>query len=92
MEVLEHWNAWEVTDLLAQFKECCDLAVLLVLSNGTPEDSFNFFNVHIMTVVHALRVLWHYFLMDCHVSILKQYALFGIMTYIYQLRPRFSLN
>ncbi|KAF7179895.1 hypothetical protein CNMCM7691_008947 [Aspergillus felis] len=90
--VLEHWNAWEVTDILAQFEECCDLAVLLALSNGNQRDSFDFFNVHIMTVAHALRVLWHYFPTDRRVSILKQYALFGIMTYICQLRPRFSLD
>ncbi|RHZ54899.1 uncharacterized protein CDV56_107610 [Aspergillus thermomutatus] len=73
-------------------EECCDLAVLLALSNGNSRDSFDFFNVHIMTVAHALRVLWHYFPPDRRVSILKQYALFGIMTYICQLRPRFSLD
>ncbi|OJJ76230.1 hypothetical protein ASPBRDRAFT_72236 [Aspergillus brasiliensis CBS 101740] len=92
--VLEHWNAWDVTDphLLAQLEECCDLAVLLALSNGNPKDSFDFYNAHIMTVAHALRVLWHYFPPSHRVSILKQYALFGIMTYICQLRPQFSLD
>ncbi|KAL2839038.1 hypothetical protein BJX68DRAFT_259018 [Aspergillus pseudodeflectus] len=92
--VLEHWNAWQVspTELLAHLEECCDLSVLLGLSNGNPRDSFDFFNVHIMTVAHALRVLWHYFPEDRRVSILKQYALFGLMTYICQLRPRFSLD
>ncbi|KAH1388772.1 hypothetical protein KXW98_009160 [Aspergillus fumigatus] len=90
--VLEHWNAWEITDLVAQFEECCDLAVVLALSNGNRRDSFDFFNAHIMTVAHALRVLWHYVPTDRRASILKQYALFGIMTYICQLRPRFSLD
>lgn len=89
------WNtgyAWEVINPLAQLEESCDLAVLLALSNGNPRDSFDFFNVHIMTVAHALRVLWHYFPTSRRVSILKQYVLFGIMTYICQLRPQFSLD
>ncbi|KAI3012368.1 hypothetical protein CBS147346_745 [Aspergillus niger] len=90
--VLEHWNAWEVINPLAQLEESCDLAVLLALSNGNPRDSFDLFNVHIMTVAHALRMLWHYFPTSRGVSILKQYALFGIMTYICQLRPQFSLD
>ncbi|PYH50237.1 questin oxidase family protein [Aspergillus niger CBS 101883] len=86
--VLEKWNAWEVINPLAQLEESCDLAVLLALSNGNPRDSFDFFNVHIMTVAYALRVLWHYFPTSRRVSILEQYALFGIMTYICQLRPQ----
>ncbi|KAI2829527.1 hypothetical protein CBS133816_4251 [Aspergillus niger] len=90
--VLEKWNAWEVINPLAQLEESCDLAVLLALSNGNPRDSFDFFNVHIMTVAYALRVLWHYFPTSRRVSILEQYALFGIMTYICQLRPQFSLG
>ncbi|RDH14123.1 hypothetical protein M747DRAFT_311120 [Aspergillus niger ATCC 13496] len=70
--VLEKWNAWEVINPLAQLEESCDLAVLLALSNGNPRDSFDFFNVHIMTVAYALRVLWHYFPTSRRVSILEQ--------------------
>ncbi|GAB1205161.1 hypothetical protein APSETT445_003831 [Aspergillus pseudonomiae] len=90
--VLEHWNAWEVTDPLQQFEECCDLSVLLSISNGNPDVSFDFFNAHIMTVAHALRVLWHYLPPQRHVSILRQYALFGVMTYVCQLRPKFDIE
>lgn len=90
--VLEHWNTWTVVDPLKQFEECCDLSVLLSISNGNPDISFDFFNAHIMTVAHALRVLWHYLPSQSHVPVLRQYALFGIMTYICQLRPKFSIN
>ncbi|KUL87741.1 hypothetical protein ZTR_05876 [Talaromyces verruculosus] len=89
--VLEHWNAWVVVNPLAQLEECCDLSVLLGLSNDDPKASFDFYNVHIMTVAHALRVLWHYFPAERLESILRQYALFSIMTYICQLRPKFDL-
>ncbi|KAJ5904846.1 uncharacterized protein N7473_001762 [Penicillium subrubescens] len=90
--LLEHWNAWEVADTLQQFEECCDLSVLLSISNGNPDVSFDFFNAHIMTVAHALRVLWHYLPPQRHVPVLRQYALFGIMTYVCQLRPKFTIE
>ncbi|QMW44041.1 hypothetical protein G4B11_007411 [Aspergillus flavus] len=90
--VLEHWNAWEVIDPLRCFEECCDLSVLVALSNGNPHDSFDFYDAHIMTLAHALRVLWHYLPPQHRVSILRQYVLFGIMTYICQQRPIFGLK
>lgn len=89
--VLEHWHAWIVTDPVHQLEECCDLAVLVALSNGSATDSFDFYNAHIMTVAHALRVLWHYLPPHRRVSALRQYALFGLMTYVCQLRPEFSI-
>lgn len=90
--VLEHWNAWEVVDPVRQLEQCCDLAVLIALSNGNLEASFDFYNAHIMTVAHALRVLWHYFPPQRQVSILRQFALFAILTYVSQLRPDFDMD
>ncbi|GAM43993.1 hypothetical protein TCE0_060f19254 [Talaromyces pinophilus] len=90
--IQKHWSAWEVVDLLKQFEECCDLSVLLALSTGNPKDSFDFYLAHVMTVAHALRVLWHFSPPERHESILRQYALFTIMTYICQLRPKFALE
>ncbi|KFZ03552.1 hypothetical protein V502_10855 [Pseudogymnoascus sp. VKM F-4520 (FW-2644)] len=90
--VLEHWNAWEVVDPVRQLEQCCDLAVLIALSNGNPEASFDFYNAHIMTVAHALRVLWHYFPPQRQVSILRQFALFAILNYVSQLRPAFGME
>lgn len=90
--VLEHWNAWEVKDPMRCFEECCDLSVLLALSNGNPHNSFDFYDAHIMTVAHALRVLWHYLPPQLRVSVLRQYALFAIMTYICQQCPGFALE
>jgi len=91
-EVLEHWNAWEVVDPVQQLEQCCDLSVLLAISAGDPEKSFDFFHIHLMTVAHALRVLWQHIPAERHTAILKQYALFAILIYIAQLRPAFGME
>ncbi|KAJ6099670.1 hypothetical protein N7467_001205 [Penicillium canescens] len=90
--VREHWNAWQVVDPIRQFEECCDLAVLIALSNGDMERSFDFYNAHILTVAHALRVLWTYLPPKHLATVLKQYVLFVILTYVSQLRPDFGIE
>ncbi|KIW30993.1 uncharacterized protein PV07_02678 [Cladophialophora immunda] len=90
---MEHWNAWEVADPVQQFEQCCDLSVVLAIS---PSDygvgKYDFFYAHIMTVAHALRILFHYFPADRRVSILRQYAFFTILIYILQNRLSFGLE
>jgi len=90
--VLEHWNAYKVVDPLQQFEEICDLSVLLAISTGDPIPSFDFFCIHLMTVAHAIRLLWAYITAERHAAILKQFALFQIIQYINQLRPAFSID
>lgn len=90
--VMEHWNAWEVVDPTQQLEQCIDLSVLLAISDGDPEKSYDFYNVHLMTVAHALRILWQYFPTERRASILKQYALFTILIYIAQLRPKYGIE
>ncbi|KAL3479615.1 hypothetical protein BJX99DRAFT_267980 [Aspergillus californicus] len=86
--VLEHWNAWDVTDPLQQLENICDTSVLLAIGTGDSERKFDFYLVHTMTVAHALRVLWDLFPDDQRACILRQYALFVILVYICQLKPR----
>ncbi|KAL2838539.1 hypothetical protein BJY01DRAFT_237438 [Aspergillus pseudoustus] len=86
--VLEHWNAWEVTDPLAQLENICDVSTLLAIATGDRERKFDFYLVHTMTVAHALRVLWELFPADQKACILRQYTLFVIMIYICQLKPK----
>lgn len=90
--VLEHWNAWEVVNPVHQFEQCCDMSVLVAISTANSGPSFDFFYAHIMTVAHALRVLWHRFPSERRPAILRQYALFTILTYIHQLRPSFGME
>lgn len=86
--VLEHWNAWEVNDPLAQLENCCDVSTLLAIATGNKETKYDFYLIHTMTVAHALRVLWELFPEDQRTCILRQYALFVIIVYICQLRPK----
>jgi len=90
--VMEHWNSWEVVDVVQQFEQCCDLAVLLAISDGDPEKSFDFYEIHLMTIAHALRVLWNHFPEERRRAILRQYGLFMILIYIAQLRPAFGID
>lgn len=90
--VLEHWNAWEISDPLQSLEEICDLGVILALGHGGVSRLYDFFHAHLMTVAHALRVLWQVFPEERQASILRQYALFAILQYIDQLRLPFDIQ
>ncbi|KAL6233819.1 hypothetical protein BDW75DRAFT_241700 [Aspergillus navahoensis] len=90
--VLEHWNSWEVTDPLQQLENICDTSVLLAIATGGRERKFDFYLVHTMTVAHALRVLWEVFPEAQRACILRQYALFVIMVYIFQKKPEVNFD
>jgi hypothetical protein len=90
--VLEHWNAWHVSDSLVQLEHCCDLSVLLALGTGNREAKYDFYLVHTMTVAHALRVVWDQFPTEQRICIMRQYALFLILVYICQKKPAFEAN
>lgn len=88
--ILEHWNAWVITDPLKQLEECVDTAVLLSICTSNSLVEYDFFLAHLLTVGHALRVLMPHFRPVHHEPILKQYVLFAILVYIAQLRPKFG--
>lgn len=85
--LLEHWNAWQVTDPLAQLEQCCDLSLLLGIGTGDTAHKYDFYLIHTMTVAQAIRVLWHFFPEERRSSILRQYALFVLLIYICQMKP-----
>ncbi|GFF74680.1 hypothetical protein IFM47457_03702 [Aspergillus lentulus] len=90
--VLEHWNAWQVSDSLVQLENCCDVSVLLAIGTGNRQAKYDFYLVHTMTVAHALRVLWDQFPKEQRACILRQYALFIILVYICQKKPAFEAD
>ncbi|QKX62864.1 uncharacterized protein TRUGW13939_10029 [Talaromyces rugulosus] len=90
--VLEHWNAWHMSDSLAQLEHCCDVSVLLAIGTGNRQTKYDFYLAHTMTVAHGLRVLWDLFPEDQRICILRQYALFIILVYICQKKPAFEAN
>lgn len=93
---MEHWNAYDITDPVQQFEHCCDLSVVLAISvTGSAawgDGKFDFFYAHIMTVAHAIRVLWNHFPKDRISSILKQFTFFALQIYILQKRLPFSVE
>lgn len=91
---LEHWNAWTIdsNDLVSSFENACDTATILAISNTYPGEKFDFFHAHMLTVGHALRVLWYEFPVDRRESILRQFAIFVIGLYILQQRQPFGAD
>jgi hypothetical protein len=89
---MEHWNAWEVDDPVQQFERCCDLSVALAIGSGYGDGKYDFFHAHIMTVAHAIRILFQYFPLERRISILRQYAFFSILIYILQKRLSWGVD
>lgn len=90
--VIAHWSAWEIKDPLQSFQQVCDLATVLAMTTNDAANEFDFYLIHLMTIAHALRVLWDRIPSDRQVPMLREYALFTIMVYICQQRPTFALE
>lgn len=89
---LEHWNAWQIDDLKTSFENACDTATLLAISSGYADGKYDFFHAHMLTVGHALRILWQYIPYEQRKSVLRQFALFIILLYIVQLRRQYDVR
>lgn len=89
--VLEHWNAWEISDPTKQFRDSQEAAIALLLRTVKPgTHSYDFFIVHILTTSHAVRVLLPLTPKKFHVSLVRQWWLLTIAVYIAQLRPKIN--
>jgi hypothetical protein len=85
--VLEYWNAWQITNPRTQFEESqYTAAALLSATSQHGSSSYDFFFVHTLTTSHALRVLLPFMPASFHVSLVRQWWLFGLAVYIAQLR------
>ncbi|KAF2165978.1 hypothetical protein M409DRAFT_55335 [Zasmidium cellare ATCC 36951] len=85
--IIEHWNAWEVTDPLHQLEQACDMATLLAMSTYDELHEFDFFLLHLMTSAHAMRSLWLHIPPEKRKNMLREFAIMIISTYICQQRP-----
>lgn len=86
--VLEYWNAWTIKDPMKQFQESQEAAVaLLVATVPTGTHAYDFFLVHLLTSSHAVRILLPFVQQKYHVSLVRQWWLLTVSTYISQLRP-----
>jgi hypothetical protein len=87
--VLEHWNAWKITDPNTQFRESQEAAVALLVRTVQPgTHAYDFFLVHLLTTSHAVRILIPLIPNQFHTSLVRQWWLLTIAVYIAQLRPK----
>jgi hypothetical protein len=89
--LLEHWNAWTITDPKKQFQDSQEAAVALLIRTVEPgTHSYDFFMVHLLTTSHAIRILLPLIPKQFHISLVRQWWLLTIVVYIAQLRPKIS--
>jgi hypothetical protein len=89
--VLEHWNAWTISDPNKQFSDSQEAAVALVVRTVEPgTHAYDFFMVHILTTSHAVRILLPLIPKKFHISIVRQWWLLTIAVYVSQLRPKIN--
>ncbi|CCF32232.1 MGS207 protein [Colletotrichum higginsianum] len=86
-QVLEHWNAWVVEDPIKQLGDFAHTAATLFMETCNAEGEYDFYLAHILTVAHALRVLFPHFSLERQVSLMRQYGLYAVLVYLAQLRP-----
>lgn len=85
--ILEHYNAWDLTDYSQQFEDSFDFAVRLAVGTGSSEAQHDFFLIHVLTVAHALRVILPNAPDKHRNPILRQFVMWTIVIYCAQLRP-----
>ena len=87
---LEYWNSWELSDPTAQLEDCQRAAVALFVGTYETTKMYDFFFVHLLTSSHALRILLPSVPGRFQVSLLRQWWLFTLTTYLQQGRPFIS--
>ncbi|KAI9880301.1 MAG: hypothetical protein M1830_004180 [Pleopsidium flavum] len=91
--VMEHWNAWHISDPVEQFKDSQYAATaLLVATQEHSSTRFDFFLVHLLTTSHAVRILIPFIPPSFHVALVRQWWLLTLAVYIAQLRPHIKVG
>ena len=92
--LMEHWNAWTVTEPTASFEQSQRLAVALLISTAPSLGGlgYDFFLVHLLTTSHALRILLPFLDPAWHLPLLRQWWLITVAIYVAQARPAVSVD
>lgn len=90
--VLEHWNAWDLSDPKVQFEKSQETAVALLSATHDAGTKYDFFIVHLLTSSHAIRILLPLIPEEWHIKLVRQWWLFTVVVYICQLRPEIKLS
>jgi hypothetical protein len=87
---LEYWNSWDLSDPTTQLEDCQRLAVALLVGTYETTKRYDFLLVHLLTSSHAMRILLPSVPGQFQVSVLRQWWLFTLTTYLSQSRPLIS--
>ncbi|KAF2836371.1 hypothetical protein M501DRAFT_997136 [Patellaria atrata CBS 101060] len=90
--VLDHWNAWDISDPKKQFEDSQKVAVSLLVGTQTEDSKYDFFLVHLLTTSHAVRILLPLLPPKFHIPLVRQWWFFTVLVYITQLRPTIKLD
>jgi hypothetical protein len=87
--LLEHWEAWKITDPTADFAQSQQLATALLIASGPSVGGhgYDFFLVHLLTTSHAVRILIPCLEAKYHLPLVREWLLITLAIYISQLRP-----
>lgn len=85
--ILNHWNAWAITDPVKQFRETQEAAAAVFVGTYVDMEKYDFFFVHLLTTSHAIRVLLPLIPSEFHIPLVRQWWLITIAIYVAQLRP-----
>ncbi|KAL4897617.1 hypothetical protein BDV59DRAFT_168100 [Aspergillus ambiguus] len=92
-DLLHHWNAWEISNPMEQFRETQEVAAaLLTTTLSQPTQKYDFFLVHVLTTSHAVRILLPLIPGRFQLSLIRQWWLMTLAVYIGQLRPELDLD
>jgi hypothetical protein len=87
-EVLEYWNAWDLSNPQKQLEESQRLAAALLVGTRKDGNDYDFFLAHLLTSSHAVRILLPLVPAEFQLPLIRQWWLIVIGMYILQLRPR----
>lgn len=94
--LLDHWNAWRITDNddpVKQFRETQELATaLLVGTHSDGNEKYDFFLCHVLTTTHAVRVLLPLIPGRFQLPLVRQWWLMTLALYVAQLRPEINVD
>ncbi|KAK9800044.1 putative MGS207 protein [Seiridium cardinale] len=87
--VLRHWSGWTAQgEPIQQLEECMYAATLTLINSATSAGEYDFFLAHILTVGHALRVLFPLMPAEHQNTVMREYGLYCVLVYIAQLCPK----
>lgn len=90
--IMEYWNAWTIDDPKKGFEESQKAAVMLLVATvkDGKKEKYDFFLLHLLTTSHAVRILLPLVPGQFHISLIRQWWLLTLTTYVGQLRPKFD--